>query len=120
MTREYKLFIQDIIDSINKADSFIGSMEYNDFFLDEKTRSAVVWQVHIIGEATKNIPKKIKDKYKDVPWSAMAKMRDKITHFYFGIKYEIVWKVIKEELPPIKLKIEQILKDLESENDNVR
>jgi uncharacterized protein with HEPN domain len=119
MTREYKLFIHDILDSINKADAFIGSMAYSDFLLDEKTKSAVVWQVQIIGEATKNIPKKIKDKYKEVPWSAMAKIRDKITHFYFGIKYEILWKVIKEELPPIKLKIEQILNDLESEGDNV-
>lgn len=114
MTREYKLFIRDILDSINKANAFIGSMEYKEFFLDEKTKSAVVWQLQIIGEAAKNIPKKIRDKYKAVPWSAMAKIRDKITHFYFGIKYEIVWKVIKEELPAIKPMIKKILKDLES------
>jgi uncharacterized protein with HEPN domain len=115
MKREYRPFIQDILDSINKAEEFIGSMEYKEFILDEKTRSAVVWQLHIIGEAAKNIPKKIRDKYKDVPWSAMARLRDKIIHFYFGIKYEIVWKVIKEELPAIKPRIEKILKDLEYE-----
>ncbi len=119
MNRDYNLFIKDILDSINKTEKFVGAITYEDFFLDEKTRSAVVWQIHIIGEATKNIPKKIRDKYKDVPWSAMAKMRDKIAHFYFGIRYEIVWKVIKEELPKIKPKIENILKDIERESDNV-
>lgn len=47
----------------------------------------------------------------------MSKMRDKISHFYFGINYEIVWKVIKERLPEIKMAIEKILKDLTENKD---
>ncbi|MCK4420958.1 DUF86 domain-containing protein [candidate division WOR-3 bacterium] len=112
MTRDFKLFIQDIIDSINEIEEFVGDMDFNEFYNDRKTRSAVVLKIEIIGEASKNIPKEIWTKYKEIPWKDMAGMRDKISHFYFGIDYKIVWKVIKKRLPEIKSKTEKILKEL--------
>ncbi|GAB6182279.1 HepT-like ribonuclease domain-containing protein [Thermodesulfovibrio hydrogeniphilus] len=112
MKRDYKLFIKDILEAIERIEKFTKNMDYQAFFEDEKTNSAVVWQILIIGEATKNIPKVIKEKYKDIPWKEMAGMRDKISHAYFGIDFEIVWKVIQDRLPEIKPKIEKILKEL--------
>ncbi|MCL4458227.1 MAG: DUF86 domain-containing protein [Nitrospirae bacterium] len=112
MTRDYKLFIKDIVEAIRDIEDFIGDMGYAEFLKDRKTQNAVVWQIHIVGEATKNLPESIREKYKEVPWKYMARIRDKIAHFYFGIDYEIVWKVIKEKLPGIRPTIENILKDL--------
>lgn len=108
MIREYKLFLQDILDAINDIDSFVKEMDFRDFCKDEKTKSAVVWKIEVIGEATKNIPQSVRSKYREVPWKDMAKIRDKIAHFYFGIDYEIVWKVVKERLSGIKNEIERI------------
>jgi uncharacterized protein with HEPN domain len=88
-------------------------MSFDEFVKDDKTSSAVVRKLEIIGEATKNVPRDIRQRYKALPWSDMARMRDKIIHFYFGVDYEIVWKVIKERLPEIKSKVTQVLKDLE-------
>ena len=116
MTRGYKLFIKDIADAINDIEVFIGEMGYEEFLKDKKTQKAVVWQIHIVGEATKNIPESIREKYKEIPWKYMARIRDKIAHFYFGIDYEIVWNVIKEKLPEIKRMSEKILKDLANNN----
>lgn len=116
MTRDYKLFISDIADAIKDIEEFIGNMGYEEFLKDNKTKNAVVWQMHVIGEATKNIPSTIKSKYKNLPWKDMAGIRDKIAHFYFGIDYAIVWKVIKDRLPEIKPAIESILKDLSETN----
>lgn len=116
MTRDYKLFIKDIADAINDIEVFIGEIGYEEFLIDKKTQKAVVWQIHIVGEATKNIPESIREKYKEVPWKYMTRIRDKIAHFYFGIDYEIVWNVIKEKLPGIKPMIEIILKDLDKNN----
>ncbi|OHB98027.1 MAG: hypothetical protein A2W74_01350 [Planctomycetes bacterium RIFCSPLOWO2_12_38_17] len=116
MTRDYKLFIKDVADAINDIEVFIGEMRYEEFLIDKKTQKAVVWQIHIVGEATKNIPESMREKYKEVPWKYMARIRDKIAHFYFGIDYEIVWNVIKEKLPGIKPMIENILKDLAKNN----
>jgi uncharacterized protein with HEPN domain len=117
MKRGYKLFIHDIKDCLAQIDEFVGNMTLEEFKADEKTSSAVVRKIEIIGEATKNVPKEIRQKYKELPWSDMAKMRDKIIHGYFGIDYEIVWKTIKERLPEIKPKIENILQELENQEN---
>lgn len=87
-------------------------MEYEEFVKDEKTNTAVIHKLEIMGEATKNVPMDVKARYKDVPWSDMARMRDKLSHGYFGIRYEIVWKVIQQKLPLIKPVIENILKEV--------
>jgi uncharacterized protein with HEPN domain len=112
LKREYFLFIKDILQAITDIESFIGNMDFSSFYSDRKTRSAVVHEIEIIGEATKHIPKSIRDKHKDLPWNDMARMRDKISHIYFGVNYEIVWKVAKERLPEIKPAIEKLLKDV--------
>jgi uncharacterized protein with HEPN domain len=114
MTREWKFFIQDIYDAVQHIKEFIGEMKRKDFLADEKTRSAVAFKIENIGEASKNIPKEIKAKYKELPWTQMARMRDKITHFYFGINYEVVWAVVKKDLPAIEPGITKILVDLKA------
>ncbi|MBE0428020.1 MAG: DUF86 domain-containing protein [Nitrospirae bacterium] len=112
MKREWKLFIRDIYDALQYIKEFVGEMNRKEFLADEKTRSAVAFKIENIGEASKNIPKALKAKYKDLPWSDMARMRDKITHFYFGIDYKIVWTVVKKELPAIEPAITKMLSDL--------
>jgi uncharacterized protein with HEPN domain len=114
MKREWKFFIQDIYDAIQCIKEFVGTMKRNEFLADEKTRSAVAFKIENIGEASKNIPKDIKAKYKSLPWTDMARMRDKITHFYFGINYKVVWSVVKKELPAIEPAIAKILGDLKA------
>ena len=102
MKRDFSLLIKDILDCMNKIDEFVGNMSFNDFVNDEKTSSAVIRKLEIIGEAVKNIPVEITEKNTQVPWSDMARMRDKMIHFYHGVDYEIIWKVIKDRLPEIK------------------
>ena len=114
MTRDYTLFVKDILDAIKAVEKFVGNSSYKDFIKDEKTKSAVVWKIQVIGEATKNIPKAIRDDYDTLPWKFMAKIRDKIAHCYFGIDYEIVWQVAKEKLPEIKPAIKKMLKELKA------
>jgi uncharacterized protein with HEPN domain len=109
MKRDYTLYLQDILDCVEKIDEFVGDMDYKEFVEDDKTSSAVVRKLEIMGEAAKNIPQELRQNYKEIPWSDIAKMRDKIIHFYFGVDYEIVWKVIKERLPTLKQQIERIL-----------
>ena len=115
MKRQFKLFVQDIKDAMDSIETFISDMGFDEFLQDDKTKSAVVWKIGVIGEATKNIPQSLRTKYKQLPWKGMAKMRDKITHFYFGIDYKIVWAVVKRELPEIKPHIEKILTDMEAD-----
>jgi len=109
LKRDYTLYLKDILDCIDKIDEFIAGMDYNQFVSDDKTSSAVIRKIEIIGEATKNLPAVLRDKYPDVPWAEMARMRDKVIHFYFGADYAIVWRVARERLPEIRPLIERIL-----------
>jgi len=72
-------------------------MTFEDFAKDKKTINAVIRSIEVIGEATKNIPKTIRDKYLSIPWKKMAGMRDKMIREYFGVDIKILWKTIKKD-----------------------
>jgi len=114
--RQHWFFIKDMCESIQLIENFVGSMNYQEFREDPKTRSAVAYQLQIIGEAAKNIPSEARERYREVPWGLMARMRDKIAHFYFGIDYEIVWDVVKNHLPSLKPLVLKILEEYEEES----
>ncbi len=78
--RDYRDYLKDILDSIDDIESFIGGMSFEEFKKDKKTINAVVRSIEVIGEATKNIPRTLKDKHKEIPWKRMAGMRDKLIY----------------------------------------
>jgi len=111
--RDYRDYLKDILDSINDIGDFIRDMSFEEFRKDKKTINAVVRSIEVIGEATKKISRALKDKHKDVPWKKMAGMRDRLIHEYFGIDAEILWKTAKNDIPPLKQSVQNILKSLE-------
>ena len=90
---------------------FVAGMTYEQFTNDKKTFNAVIRSLEVIGEAAKNITDSLRERYPDIPWKEMAGMRDKVIHFYFGVDPEAVWLVVKERVPAIAPRIEQMLKD---------
>lgn len=100
--RDSKLYLKDILEDMDSIELFVEGMDFEEFKEDDKTSSAVIRKFEIIGEATKYLPEDIKKDYPNIPWREMAGMRDKLIHFYFGIKYELVWRTIKDVIPQIK------------------
>ena len=113
MKRDYLLFLEDISQRIEKISVYIEGMTYEDFLKDDKTVSACIREIEVIGEAAKQIPKEVTQKFDALPWSLMAKMRDKLIHWYFEIDEEIIWNVAVDKLPPIKKQIDAIIKQLD-------
>ncbi len=107
--RDYTLYLKDILGAIESIERFIAGMDLGAFQTDDKTASAVLRKLEIIGEAVKRIPDEIRQKHPQVPWKEMAGMRDRLIHFYFGVDYHLVWKAITERLPRVKQEIEKIL-----------
>jgi uncharacterized protein with HEPN domain len=113
-TRDYRDYLQDILDAISDIENFLGDLTYNEFIKDRKTLNAVVRSIEIIGEASKNIPEPIKAKYKTLPWKQMAGMRNKLIHAYFGVDTETLWKATQNNIPQLKAPIEKMLHEQES------
>ena len=84
-------------------------MDFKAFKADEKTVSAVIRKLEIIGEAAKGVPVEIRSSHTHIPWKEMAGMRDKLIHFYFGVDYDMVWATIKRRLPDVKLWVKEII-----------
>jgi len=113
MKKDYKLYLKDIAEAIESIEQFVKGNTFDDFVKDDKTASAVIRKFEIIGEATKQIPDEIRQKYPTIPWKEMAGMRDRLIHFYSGVDYKLVWDTIKNRLPQVKPLIKKIL-----ENEN--
>ncbi len=109
-------FLADIIDSIEKVESFVEGFDFEKFSTDTKTTYAVVRALEIIGEATKNLPDSLKVKHPEVPWRDMAGFRDKVVHGYFGVDLEVVWNTAVKDVPFLKPLIVKILHETEVES----
>lgn len=106
--KEDKVYLKHIINCILKIETYtIKGKE--DFMESELIQDAVIRNLQIIGEATKKIPNKIRQKEKNIPWREMAGLRDVLTHDYFGVDLKIVWNVVEKELPTIRVYLEKLL-----------
>lgn len=102
------LLIEDIIESGKKIMSYTSGLTFEQFLEDEKTVDAVVRNFEIIGEASGNLPEEFKAKYPEIEWRRIKGFRNRIVHEYFGIDYEIVWKIKESFLPEILEKLSSI------------
>lgn len=94
---------------MDRIAEYIDGLSFDEFKKDYKTVDAVIRNFEVIGEAAKNLPFQIRLKYEDVPWDEMYLLRNKVSHEYFGIDYEIIWDVATNYLPENKSQIEIIL-----------
>jgi len=101
MKRKQSLYIIDIKNAVESIIDFTAGMTYEEFNNDDRTFSAVIRKIEIIGEAAKSVSSEIKASYPGIPWSVMSRMRDKLIHGYFGIDTDIIWKTVKNDLPEI-------------------
>ncbi|MDX1909491.1 MAG: DUF86 domain-containing protein [Bacteroidia bacterium] len=107
--RIYTMYLEDLLMAINRIVEYIDGLSFEDFKKDYKTTDAVIRNFEIMGEAAKNVPLTVREKYPDIPWTEMYLMRNKISHEYFGIDYEIIWDVATKYLPENKKQVEEIL-----------
>lgn len=109
--------LRDIKESIERIISYTNDMEYTEFSQDYKTQDAVVRNIEIMGEATKALSKNIRENNPNIPWKNIAGTRDKLIHDYFGVNIDIVWNIIRKEIPGLSARIKEIIDELELGRD---
>ena len=112
MKRDYRDYLVDILESLERIEEFTKGFTLTRFSADEKTQLAVIKSLEIIGEAVQKIPLNVRKKNPDIPWRQISGMRNKLVHEYFGINIKVVWKTIVEDIPPLKPLLDKILVNL--------
>jgi uncharacterized protein with HEPN domain len=115
MKKDPRIFIEHILESIESIEEYTKGIDKDGFLSSRMTQDAVIRRIEIIGEAVKSISDEVKEKYSDIPWKRIAGMRDILIHEYFGVDPDLTWKVAKEDIQNLKIKMLRLKKDLEKE-----
>jgi len=107
--RDTLLYIRDMVAAIESIEVFVSGMDFDAFKEDDKTLSAVLRKLEVLGEASKQVPPEIRERAPEIPWREMAGMRDKLIHFYFGVDAALVWRTVTEKLPELKPRLQRLL-----------
>ncbi len=110
--RDYRDYLLDIFQYAEKGERIVKDLDFEDFQTNEEKILASIRVIEVIGEATKCLPDTFRERYPNVPWRGMARMRDKLIHAYFGVDVEVVWRTMNEDLPSLRNLIGKILDDL--------
>ena len=110
-----QVFLKHILDEINFLTKETEGIKFEQFIKNEILKRACSRSLEIIGEAVKNLSLDFKKQYKEIEWKKIAGLRDKMIHDYFGVNWDIVWDVIKNQIPKLKEQVENILDKVDSE-----
>jgi uncharacterized protein with HEPN domain len=111
MRRDWRLYIEDILDAISKIRRYTEGMSFEEYAQTPMAIDAVNMNFIVLGEAARNVPKDVEVRYSDVPWAKMRGMRNVAVHEYPTMNLSTVWKTAKKNLPPIEEPIRRILQE---------
>jgi len=109
MSKGYRVYLEDILESIRKIKAYVAGLDYEDFVSKEMVVDAVTKNLEIIGEASKHIPYDVKKKAAEVEWKKISGLRDILVHEYAGINLRIVWDVVKNKLPELERSVRGLI-----------
>lgn len=113
MRKDPKIFLNDILDSIERIEEYVKECTKKEFLDDYEKQDAVIRRLEIIGEAVNGISNKIQAEYSKIPWRQISGMRNVLIHEYSGVNEERIWDTIKKDIPVLKREVKEMLKDFE-------
>jgi len=116
--REFILYLEDMFQSMQRIEEYIGDLVFKEFKMKYMVVDAVIRNFEIIGEASKKIPLAIQEKYPEIPWRKMYGLRNLIAHEYFGIDYEMIWEIAKNNLPQNRNDLHEIIEKEKAQSGN--
>jgi uncharacterized protein with HEPN domain len=112
MKRDDRVYLHHILDAIAQIETYLNGIRKQQFIEQDMLHDAVIRQLEIVGEASRNISDDIKEKYILVPWGQIIAMRNRIVHAYFDVNLEIAWDIYTHDIPDLKQQIQEILNEL--------
>jgi len=108
MKRNALVYHEDMLESIAIIEEYTRDLRESHFLESRQVQDAVIRRLEIKGEAAKNVPQVLRDEYSDIPWKRIAGLRDVRIHAYFGVQLPRTWKVVREDLPGLKVQLARV------------
>src|SRR5688500_7860352 len=115
MPREYKDLLSDIISATTAIESNVTGLTFDQFEEDTNRVKAVLFDLALIGEASRSIPDEIRAKRPSVAWGQIVGLRNFIAHVYWTIQIEKIWQIAVSDVPELRKQIEELLNELGTE-----
>jgi uncharacterized protein with HEPN domain len=96
------MLLEDILNRIARIERHVAGMDQEAFLLDDKTCDSVIRNLEVIGEAANRLPDDVRALQEEVPWRRIVGLRNRIVHEYFDVDLELVWEILRSELPELK------------------
>ena len=106
--RDPDLLVEDMLEALRKIERYTAGIDHSTFLQDDKTIDAVVRNLEVLGEASRQVPDAFTARHPEVPWRKITGLRNRIVHDYFGLDLEIIWQIIWQDLPPLKAQLEKL------------
>ena len=113
MEKDNRVYLQDILDCIERIEGYLQDFDYDIFQQDRRTIDAVVRNVEVIGEAASNLSDQFRSTHTQIEWRKMIDTRNRIIHGYATVDLEIIWNIAQNDLEQLALEIEQIIARME-------
>ena len=101
--------LKDVLEAIGRIQRYVGGATLAEFLTKTETQDAVVRNLEVIGEAVKNLSSDFREGHEDIDWTRIAGLRDRLIHQYFSVDWDILWSIIQERLPVLKVQITKLL-----------
>lgn len=105
---DFRDFPEDLVSACRSIIGFVDGMPFETYLADEKTRFAVMRGYEIMGEATRQLPRELKEANADIPWVYMAAVRNRIAHGYFGLDDRLLFETIETQLKSLLPRLEAL------------
>ena len=116
VVREWRFYIQDMIDFAEKVLSYTDGLDLNTFIADERNYDATMRNLELIGEAATHVPSEVRAAYPDIPWRAIVGARNRLAHSYLTISDNVIWTIIQDAIPKLLPDLRNLLKEAKKES----